>query len=79
MDLVKDGGKQTDYFSYLLRMWRDSEDEGARPSKEVLWRASLQSPRTGDLVGFASLDALFDFLRVQSGLEPVAKERKNEE
>jgi hypothetical protein len=79
MDPVKNGGKQTEYSSYLLRMWRDSEDERAGPSREVPWRASLQSPRTGALVGFASLDDLFDFLRVQSGLEPVAKELKDEE
>jgi hypothetical protein len=47
---------QADYVSYLPRLWRGS-DEGA------VWRASLQSPHTGERVGFASLEKLHDFLR----------------
>lgn len=51
-----------DYFSYLLRLWR------ARGRGTPAWRASLQSPQTGDRVSFATLDDLFAFLREQTGL-----------
>jgi len=68
MDISDQGGKQKGYISYMLRMWRDSDDEGAASSKEPPWRASLQSPRTGEVVGFANLDDLFEFLYRQVGL-----------
>jgi hypothetical protein len=48
--------EETAYVSYLLRLWRDSESESA-------WRASLESPQTGERRGFASLDDLFSFLQ----------------
>ena len=44
-----------DYFSYLLRLWREVEGT-------VVWRASLQDPRTGERVGFATLDDLVEYL-----------------
>ena len=54
-------GEQSDYRSYLLRLWReDDEDNG--------WRASLESSRTGERRGFARLDDLFGFLRQQTGV-----------
>jgi len=43
-----------DYVSYLLRLWRTS--------KENPWRASLEDPRTGERLGFGSLEALWEFL-----------------
>jgi hypothetical protein len=49
--------QQPDYVSYLLRLWRASDGEGPA------WRASLESPHTGERRGFASLDELFDFLQ----------------
>ena len=52
--------KQTSYVAYLLRLWRVKE-EG-----KTTWRASLQSPQTRERRGFASLDALFDFLQQQT-------------
>ena len=52
--------KQTSYMAYLLRLWRVKE-EG-----KTTWRASLQSPQTRERRGFASLDALFDFLQQQT-------------
>jgi hypothetical protein len=67
MSVPKETRNQKDYVSYMLRMWRDRGDVGPSPSKEAPWRASLQSPRTGELVGFASLDDLFDFLRARVG------------
>jgi len=54
------GKKQTHYISYLLRVWR------ANGNGEVTWRASLESPHTGERLGFANLDELFSFLRQQT-------------
>ena len=52
--------EQPDYLSYLLRLWRVGEET-------AVWRTSLESSRTGECEGFASLDDLFDFLRTQIG------------
>ena len=48
--------EQPDYLAYLLRLWRASDED------EAIWRASLESPHTGQRRGFASLTALFTFL-----------------
>lgn len=56
----KNTREQSDYLSYLLRLWRVSEEETA-------WRVSLESSHTGERKGFASLDDLFSFLRGQTG------------
>ena len=53
--------KQQDYMSYLLRLWRDS--------KSVPWRVSLESIATGERQLFASMEALFTFLKAQTGEE----------
>jgi len=53
-------GKQPDYLSYLLRLWRVNH------AQETIWRASLKSASTGEQMGFASLDELFEFLRQQT-------------
>lgn len=63
-----------DYVSYLLRLWRTS--------KENPWRASLEDPRTGERLGFGSLEALFVFLReetepaVQAGVSEPCREHQ---
>jgi hypothetical protein len=57
-------GEQRRYISYLLRLWQ------AGSGTEVVWRASLQSPHTGERRGFPSLEALFAFLRQQTGVVP---------
>jgi len=46
--------RPVEYFSYLLRMWRTGEHSA--------WRASLEDPRTGERMGFGSLEALWEFL-----------------
>jgi hypothetical protein len=51
-----------DYLSFLLRLWR--VNERGLPH----WRASLQSPQTGERVSFATLDALVAFLQEQTGV-----------
>jgi hypothetical protein len=53
---------QSDYQSYLLRLWRAKEGEEG-------WRASLESAQTGERKGFATLDALFDYVRAQTRIE----------
>jgi hypothetical protein len=67
--------QQAGYLSYLLRLWRVSDQQGPEASSErVAWRASLEDPRTGELHKFASLEEVFDFLRAHMGLaaEPAA-------
>jgi hypothetical protein len=53
--------EQCEYLSYLLRLWRVSNEQ------EPVWRASLKSSRSGESVSFASLEELFDFLRQRAG------------
>jgi hypothetical protein len=55
------------YYSYLLRLWLPG-DEG-----EVSWRASLDDPRTGERLGFSSLEALFIYLQEQVNLDTEAE------
>ena len=52
--------KQQHYLSYLLRLWQTSDDG------KLTWRASLESPGTGQRLGFADLDELFKFLETQT-------------
>jgi len=54
-----DTPERRDYLSYLLRLWRVGKEN-------AVWRASLESPHTGERIGFASLDELFAFLRQQT-------------
>jgi hypothetical protein len=56
----KGTGEEPDYLSYLLRLWRVSDDE------QPVWRALLKSSHTGQQAGFGSLDALFEFIRAQA-------------
>ena len=53
--------KERRYISYLLRLWQ------VKTSSGLVWRASLESSRTGERQGFANLDALYAFLRQQTG------------
>ena len=62
--------EQQPYKSYLLRLWRIDGEAGE------LWRASLESPITGERRGFASLHELFVFLeesniQQQTGTKPT--------
>ena len=58
MKVMKD--KSQNYLSYLLRLWGTGQDA------ESTWRASLESPMTGERRGFASLKDLFAFLQAQA-------------
>jgi hypothetical protein len=55
---------QTEYLSYLLRIWRTSDGD------EDIWRASLELPGARLRRGFADLDELFDYIREQTSCEP---------
>ena len=55
--------EEPDYLSYLLRLWCVRGDKGR------VWRASLQSTQTRQQVGFARLEALFEYLRAQTSIE----------
>jgi hypothetical protein len=52
---------QRDYVAYLVRLWRVSIG-GA-----TTWRASAECPHTGEQLGFAGVQDLFDFLSEQTG------------
>lgn len=53
------------YLAYLLRLWEVDDEAGPT------WRASLESPHTGERRGFLDLEELLAFLEekidVQSG------------
>ncbi len=51
-----DEGKAAFYRTYLLRLWQPDA------SGACGWLVSLEDPRTGQRVGFAGLEELFDFL-----------------
>ncbi|HRQ41542.1 MAG TPA: hypothetical protein PLD25_26780 [Chloroflexota bacterium] len=49
------------YQSYLLRLWLAGDKD------KTIWRASLESPHSGERTNFATLKELFRFLRQQTG------------
>jgi hypothetical protein len=53
--------KKYRYLSYLLRLWQ-VEDGG-----ELVWRALLETPGSGERRGFASLEKLFEFIQAETG------------
>lgn len=61
--------QRQDYLAYLLRLWRADTKQGP------VWRASLDSPHTGERQGFADLAALFAFLEDQA-LQATMEEGK---
>lgn len=59
--------KTRHYKSYLLRLWR------AAGAPWEPWQAMLEDPRSGERHGFASMDALFRFLRRATSPDRQAK------
>ena len=49
------------YQAYLVRLWR------VRSSGKWVWRATLESPHTGERQVFADLAGLFAYLERQTG------------
>ena len=71
--------KRKDYRAFMLRLWR----AGAPPvaGQMANWRASLESPHTGERIGFGSLAELFTFLQEevrQCEAEFAAKDKDNQ-
>jgi len=54
------------YQSYLLRLWQVRERQG------VTWRASLESVRTRQRTMLSGLEALFEYLRAETGVEAIS-------
>jgi hypothetical protein len=50
------GKERLPFLSYLLRLWQ------VRCEGELVWRASLESPTTGERQGFGSLAELLTHL-----------------
>jgi hypothetical protein len=46
------------YHSFLLRTWQ------AGPADRPTWRASLENPRTHELIGFDTIEALCAYLKL---------------
>jgi hypothetical protein len=70
-------GEQTGYLAYMLRMWRVEAEDGP------VWRASLESPHTGERVGFRNREAMLAFLVDKTGgdvrgAQPRAKPEPSE-
>ena len=63
-------GERPGYLAYMLRMWRVNTPKGP------VWRASLESPHTGERVGFGSLEALVAFLTEKTEGTPASSEDK---
>jgi hypothetical protein len=61
--------KKRPYMSYLLRLWQIKE------KGKLVWRASLESPGSGERVGFGSLPELYHFLQQQIRIFPNEKEQ----
>ena len=53
--------KRRRYLSYMLRLWETSNGE------RRIWRASLESPGSGQRRGFGSLRCLVEFLEAETG------------
>jgi len=55
---------EQDYLAYLLRLWQITS------GGNIVWRASVESPHTGERHGFADLQTLFAFLEDKTGSPP---------
>jgi len=53
--------EQVGYLAYMLRLWRVNDGGNS------VWRASVESPHTGERHGFANLELLFAFLEEKTG------------
>jgi len=56
---MKNTSEPAHYISFLLRLWQ-TQDRG-----RIIWRASLESPGSGEKRGFANIEELIAFLRHQ--------------
>jgi hypothetical protein len=61
------------YRSYLLRLWQETGDGSP------IWRASLESPQSGECHGFADLAGVIQFLEAEMNLGPNESGKNKEE
>jgi hypothetical protein len=54
--------KPPHYSSYLLTFWEERSQDSKVPK---VWRLSLEDPRIGQRFGFADLEALVAFMRME--------------
>ena len=59
------------YQAFMLRLWQEPAEAGP------VWRASLESPHSGELLGFANLEALCEFLKLRID-QPVQRSQSVE-
>lgn len=52
--------QRQEYLAFMVRCWRVGDSPA--PGQITNWRASLESPHTGERIGFGSLAELFIFL-----------------
>lgn len=57
---------QPEYHAYLLRLWCTTD------SGRSIWRASLEWPDVPRRQSFATLEALFAFLREEADVPPAS-------
>ena len=62
-----------DYLAYMLRLWRASAEQPDDSTGVAGWRASLESPQTGERIGFGSLLELFAFLEQEVSRRSAAE------
>lgn len=54
--------EQSNYQAYLIRIWLVDDDD------QTAWRATLENAKTGERLGFSTLQGLFDYLDVKTEL-----------
>jgi len=63
---------QPPYLAYMLRLWQ------VKPGGQSVWRASLESPHTGERHNFATIEQLLAFLRDKTRISPADYEPPGE-
>jgi hypothetical protein len=56
--------EQPGYLAYMLRLWQVNDGGNS------VWRASVESPHSGERHGFANLELLFAFLEEKIEIQP---------
>ncbi len=62
--------ERQDYLAYMVRLWRAEGDEGP------VWRASAESPHTGERQTFAGLELLISFLKEKTREAPRGEDER---
>jgi hypothetical protein len=60
---MKRAKKKLRYFSCLLRLWQTEDNQ------DIIWRASLEFPVSGERLGFGSLAELYAYLQEETAID----------